>query len=138
MTAEYSVLYGVSAPMPGFQTGNMYRSCDHGCSSLVFVNKDGRLFWAFMSKMDKIYTEKDMPRHHFSQSDAHVKKFPDFEVGCNTKLTELWKNVTTSRFGVLEEAVMETWTKGRFVCVGDSVHKATVNVCMSFFIEDAD
>lgn len=82
--------------------------------------------------MNEKYAGKDLPRRHNSQSDAHVRKHPDFEVGCNTKLPELWKNVETSHFGILEEGDMEIWAYGRFVCVGDSVHKSTINVNVIF------
>jgi len=114
--------------MPGFEPGNFHRSLAKGHSSLVFVGKDGRLFWGFTSKMDKNYPENSIPRRDASQSDAHVQKFPDFEIGCNTKLSELWKNVQRSSFATLEEGFVETWSYGRIVCVGDSVHKGTINV----------
>jgi hypothetical protein len=114
--------------MPGFNPGNLHRSCAKDHSSLIFVGKDGRLFWAFMAKMDKVYSEDSIPRRNASQSDAHIQKYPDFEVGCNTKLSELWDNVKKSSFTSLEEGFMENWSYGRFACVGDTVHKATINV----------
>jgi hypothetical protein len=123
--------------MPGFEIGHMYRSCADGHSSLVFVNKDGRLFWGFITEMDKTYAEKNIPRRASSQSDAHIQKYPEFEVMCGTKLSELWKNVDRSSFAVLEEGVMQNWTFGRFVCVGDSIHKSTINVSRVFTYKDS-
>jgi hypothetical protein len=128
MTAEFDTVYGTSSPMPGFHPGEMHRSCAKGHSSLVFVGKDGRLFWGFMAKMDKKYSENSIPRRNASQSDAHIRKYPDFEVGCSTKLSELWKNVQATSFTALEEGLVENWSYGRIACVGDSVHKATINV----------
>jgi hypothetical protein len=128
MTAEFDTVYGTSSPMPGFHPGEMHRSCAKGHSSLVFVGKDGRLFWAFMAKMDKKCSENSIPRRNASQLDAHIRKYPDFEVGCNTKLSELWKKVQATSFTTLEEGLIENWSYGRIACVGDSVHKATIIV----------
>jgi hypothetical protein len=114
--------------MPGFHPGEMHRSCAKGHSSLIFVGKDGRLFWGFMAKMDKKYSENSIPRRNASQSDAHIQNYPDFEVGCNTKLSELWKNVQATSFTTLEEGFAENWSYRRIACLGDSVHKATINV----------
>ncbi len=81
-----------------------------------------------MSKTAKKYKADDFPRRDASQAIAHVQKFPDFEVGNTVKLAELWKNVIRSNFAVMEEGYVETWTYGRVICIGDSVHKATINV----------
>lgn len=128
MSAEFDVVYGISSAMPGFIPGDFHTSMAHGHSSILFVLKDRRMGWSFISKMEKKYKGNEIPRRDNSQSNAHIQKYPDFEVGNNTKLTDLWKNVTTSNYAVFEESVMETWTCGRMICIGDAVHKATINV----------
>jgi hypothetical protein len=114
--------------MPGFEPSHMYRSCAENHSSLVFVGDNRQLYWAIISKLDDTYAEKDIPRRHNSQSDAQVRKFANFEVGCNTKLSEIWENAISSTYAVLEEGLMDNWSYGRFVCVGDSIHKGSINV----------
>jgi hypothetical protein len=78
--------------------------------------------------MDKVYSEKDMPRYAKTQVDSHIQRFAKLKVGCNVTLKELWDGSRTSSFVPLEESRNEVWTYGRFVCLGDSIHKMTPNV----------
>jgi len=38
---------------------------------------------------------------------------------------DIWREKRSFTLLALEEGFLETWTRGRFVCIGDSVHKVS-------------
>jgi hypothetical protein len=78
--------------------------------------------------MDKKYQGNDIPRFTKSEMKTKVEEFADFHVTSNLTLKDLMSNTKSLSFLPLEEANHECWAYGRFVCLGDAIHKMTPNV----------
>lgn len=129
ITAEYQCIFGVSEPITSLQPGETHTSSDVDHSSLLFVGKDSLPQWFFISKMDQKYRGSSIPRFTESQKDEMINKHKDHMFKEGVSFANLIKTTSTMGFLALEEARHRFWTHGRIVCVGDSVHKMTPNVC---------
>ncbi|KAI9037688.1 FAD-dependent oxidoreductase [Aspergillus affinis] len=128
LSAEYRCLFGMSSPVPGLDSQCQYRAFNKDWSFLVVVGKGRQVFWFAFEKLDKIYRPPNMPRYTEADQTEFVKPFMKRYVSQTVTFDAVWKRKTASSLTVLEEAMYQHWTYGRFVCLGDSVHKMTPNI----------
>lgn len=130
MSAEYKCIFGISKNIPGMETGQTDRTFAKDMSTLSYVGKEGKVFWFVFAKMDKVYHYPDIPR--FTQEDAAtlMEKIGGLAIRENGSVTvqDFWDTRQTSQLVAIEEAAYQHWSHGRFVCLGDSIHKMTANL----------
>jgi hypothetical protein len=52
-----------------------------------------------------------------------MRKFFPLKMDGDVTYEEVWKTRTKFNMVAIEEGQMANWTEGRFVCIGDAVHK---------------
>jgi hypothetical protein len=129
MTAQFRCLFGISTGFDEFPPGDVDTTYDVGRSFLVITGKDGRLYWFFFQKLDKVYTygAKDYPR--YSKSDAEQVAAENAWRPCHGSLTlgDIWEKRISYTLVPMEEALFNNWSWGRMAIMGDNAHKMTAN-----------
>lgn len=128
MFADYRCLYGMSSPVPGLQKTSIYRTFNKDWSFLVVVGKDECCFWFVFEKLSRTHKLPNLPRYTESDQAKFVKPFMNRHVSQDVTFEALWHRKTAATLAALEEAQYRHWTYGRFVCLGDSIHKMTPNM----------
>ncbi|KAB8227203.1 FAD-dependent oxidoreductase [Aspergillus alliaceus] len=129
MSAGFNCLFGISDPVDGLVEGTVDTVFDHGRSMLVITGKDGRVFWFYHEKLDKVYytDAKDFPRYSQADVDSLALKNAWRPITETVTLGDLWKKRVTCTLVPLEEALFNMWSWGRIATVGDNSHKMTPN-----------
>lgn len=127
MSSSYKAIYGISNPTKGFTGGTFNQALGYGHSMLWSNEKSGRVFWFLFEKMAKKYKYPDIPR--FTDEDAEVlaRRYLHVRLSETDTFADLWENRVQFKLVPLEEALHKKWTWERFVCAGDSAHKARMN-----------
>nr|A0A455LLW7.1 RecName: Full=FAD-dependent monooxygenase atnK; AltName: Full=Arthripenoid biosynthesis cluster protein K [Arthrinium sp.]AYO60884.1 FAD-dependent monooxygenase AtnK [Arthrinium sp.] len=128
MSADYRCLYGMSYPVPGLRKKSLYRTFNKDWSFLVVVGKDECCFWFVFEKLNGTHKLSNMPTYTESDQAEFVKPFMKRYVSQGVAFEALWHRKTAATLAALEEAQYNHWTYGRFVCLGDSIHKMTPNI----------
>ncbi|KAG4432184.1 hypothetical protein IFR05_012329 [Cadophora sp. M221] len=129
ITAEYNCFFGISSPIPTLIPGESHTSSSLAHSALLFVSAGSLPQWFFFSKMCRRYIGgRNIPRFTKTDMQAQIEQFSDFHFADNVTLKQLVDSSETVSYFPLEEANHEYWTYGRFVCVGDAIHKMTPNM----------
>ncbi|KFY39521.1 hypothetical protein V494_03954 [Pseudogymnoascus sp. VKM F-4513 (FW-928)] len=129
ISAEFSCIFGLGNPVKGKTTvGECHRTYSKGHSSLSFVGRGGMLYWFLFTRLDRRYYGKEIPRFTKSQMEEAAIAFNDIHMTESVKFAEVWEQRTFANMCSVEESSNEHWTSGRFVCIGDSVHKMTPNL----------
>jgi 2-polyprenyl-6-methoxyphenol hydroxylase-like FAD-dependent oxidoreductase len=133
MTAEYKCLFGIATQTNNYPAGYVDITYAKDKSSLCITGKDGRFYFFMFEKMDKVYHHPDIPKFTTTDAEAFADSFRDFNIVPKDfptgaiKFSDVWKNRTSHSLVALEEAEYQRWTWGRFVCIGDGIHKMTPN-----------
>lgn len=129
MNAEYSCLFGISTGVSGVTPGDVDTTFDVRRSFLVIAGKDGRVFWFFFQKLDKVYTYGSENYPKYSKADAEKTAEENAWRQCHGTLTlgDLWAKRFSYTLVPMEEALQTKWSWGRMATVGDSAHKMTAN-----------
>lgn len=114
--------------MTGFSPGDGHISCCIDYSALLFVGKGNIPQWFLFSKLpEPIIGQTKIPRFSKQDLDARITKYKDYHVTEEITIGDLMAKTTTVGLFPVEEASHDTWTYGRFVCIGDAIHKMTPN-----------
>ncbi|KAH7346316.1 hypothetical protein BKA65DRAFT_274709 [Rhexocercosporidium sp. MPI-PUGE-AT-0058] len=129
ITAQYNCFFGIASPIPSLNPGESHTASSISHSGLLFVS-DGHIpQWFFFSKMARRYIgASSIPHFTKTDMDAQVKTHADFHFTENVTLKDLMEKSETVSYFPLEEANHDVWAYGRFVCVGDAIHKMTPNM----------
>ncbi|KAH7410698.1 hypothetical protein BKA64DRAFT_360443 [Cadophora sp. MPI-SDFR-AT-0126] len=129
ITAEYKCFFGISSPDPSLVPGDSHTAADIDHSSLLFVSAGSLPQWFFFSKLPRRYIgASKIPRFTKEDMDAQVEEYGEFHITEHVTLKQLVDSSEKISFFPLEEANHEHWTFGRFVCLGDAIHKMTPNM----------
>ncbi|KAL4891704.1 hypothetical protein BDV59DRAFT_208887 [Aspergillus ambiguus] len=128
MTAEYNCVFGISTATPGLTPGHIHRTFAEGYSILTIIGKEGRVFWFFFTKMDRLYSAAEIPRYKQNEIDGHLAPYLQKPITKEVPFAEINKRSLVRTFTPLEEAFYEHWCMDRYVCIGDSAHKMTPNL----------
>jgi 2-polyprenyl-6-methoxyphenol hydroxylase-like FAD-dependent oxidoreductase len=124
VSAEYSCIFGLGNPVEGVVTpGDSHRSYSKGHSTLAFIGRGGMLYWFLFSRMNKRYFGNDIPKFSKAEMEEAAKAFYNIHMTDSITFEKVWATRTFANMCCVEEATNETWTSGRFVCLGDSIHK---------------
>ncbi|KAH6715559.1 hypothetical protein BKA61DRAFT_632219 [Leptodontidium sp. MPI-SDFR-AT-0119] len=130
ISTEYSCIFGLGKQPEGsvLTVGDSHRSYDKDHSTLSFVGRDGVLYWFMLSKLDRRYHGKEMPRFGMEDMEEGAKPFKNIPIAPGVTFGEVWENRTIANMSCLEESQNQHWISDRMVCIGDSTHKMTPNL----------
>ncbi|RAK98849.1 FAD-dependent oxidoreductase [Aspergillus ibericus CBS 121593] len=128
MIKEYSCVFGISATPPGIEVGHGHRTMAQDYAFVIMSGRKGRLYWFLFAKMDKHYTGSQRVRFTAEDMDAHAARYLDKPAAGKVPFSAIYERAEHKSYLPLEEACFKYWSKGRFVCIGDSVHKMTPNM----------
>ncbi|PIG69629.1 monooxygenase [Aspergillus arachidicola] len=112
----------------GLEPGSGHRTFGEGFSFLTLIGKEGRVYWFFFTKMDRVYSASEIPRFNQSLIDEHVAPYLQKPISDTVPFAALYERAITRTFLSLEEAEYKHWAIDRWVCIGDSAHKMTPNL----------
>ncbi|OAQ60322.1 FAD binding domain-containing protein [Pochonia chlamydosporia 170] len=121
---EYECIFGVSRP-----TGDLKSSQSHitrreaGPIITVIVGPNDTPSWFLWFKLPEDTHGVNIPRFTAEDELALAEQESEMYVSANVKFKDLYKNVIFSRTTALPIHASPTWHFGRFVLIGDSVHK---------------
>jgi 2-polyprenyl-6-methoxyphenol hydroxylase-like FAD-dependent oxidoreductase len=124
ISAEYSCIFGLGEPVDGpVRIGDSHRTYIKDHSTLSFVGRCGRLYWFLFSKLDRRYYGEAIPKFTRAEMEEAAKAF--FKIHMTDAITfdQVWERRTLANMSCVEESQNNHWTSGRFVCLGDSIHK---------------
>ena len=128
VSAEYNCIYGMGTQVKGnLEVGWYYRTYAKDHSTMIFVGDGGVLYWFLFTKLDKRYYGTDIPKYTLADAEVTAQAFFDIKLPHSTTYKDLWNTRTKVNMTSIEEAQNQNWTFGRMVCIGDSVHKQTIN-----------
>ncbi|KAK6215655.1 FAD binding domain-containing protein [Colletotrichum tabaci] len=128
MSAEYSCVFGISRGPSGLKAGEQIMRMYDGRTLVVIPSKDDVVFWFLSRKLDRKYKYSEAPRFTLEDAAAECAELADAPLGNDVRFGDVWKIRQTFNMVVLEENLLRTWSFGRVLCIGDSIHKMTVNL----------
>ncbi|KAH9215670.1 hypothetical protein DL95DRAFT_424887 [Leptodontidium sp. 2 PMI_412] len=130
ISTEYSCIFGLGKQPEGsvLTVGDSHRTYGKDHSTLSFVGRDGVLYWFMLSKLDRRYHGKEMPRFGMEDMEEGAKPFKNIPIAPGVTFGEVWENRTIANMSCLEESQNQHWISDRMVCIGDSTHKMTPNL----------
>jgi hypothetical protein len=123
MIAEYKCLFGISTRVEGLTPGETEVAYGKDHSFLVICGKEGRTFWFEFIRMERTYRSPDIPRFTKQDAEDQMKAHSHLPITNTVTFGDILKTRATYTLTPLEEAFYKTWTWGRFVALGDSIHK---------------
>lgn len=100
-----------------------------GWTLVVIPSINNVVFWFIVRKLDRRYRYADAPRYTQQDAIEACEQYADVPVWEGIRFADIWKERQTFNMTVLQESVFETWSHGRVVCVGDSIHKVRHPTC---------
>jgi hypothetical protein len=130
MFAEYNVLFGIFGSYDGVSESDYDVTYTKGLSTMMIGGKGGKVYWFVFEQMAKVHPTGSIPKYTKADEEAFAEKYRDTNLKPKgaIKFADIWKNRMNSCLVPTEEAEYEHWTWGRFVCLGDSIHKVTPNM----------
>ncbi|KZF20545.1 FAD/NAD(P)-binding domain-containing protein [Xylona heveae TC161] len=126
LTAEYVCLFGISKTVEGLEDPSKYYcTFDEDRTIITMVGKDKRVYFSVAEKLDRVYQHHEVPRYTSQDVEPYARKHGDLLILKDLPFSKLWENHVMATLTPLEEGLYEHWTWGRFVCIGDSIHKTT-------------
>jgi FAD dependent monooxygenase len=118
---EYRGLFGVS-PRPA-ELGEAELNLLNGYGRFLnsFTQPD-RVFWAVVWK-DEIVRYPNIVRYTPEDMEREAQKNMDLQIVGDVTFKRLWETRTRAGVVPIEEGCLEHWHSGRFVMVGDAIHK---------------
>ena len=95
---------------------------------MVVIPGNDMIFWFIIHQFDKTYQGREIPRFTKEQATELIEKNLDIQITDTITVRDLYVGTVDYSLLPLEEAVFETWTSGRFACLGDAAHKFTPNI----------
>ncbi|KAG8412675.1 hypothetical protein J3458_013116 [Metarhizium acridum] len=125
---EYSCCFGISKCVTGLTSGEQVMHMENGRTLVVIPSKDKVVFWFLVEKLDRTYRYSEAPR--FTADDATALCSQAFTLPIKNGITfeDIWNKRDVVNMLGLEESCLSTWSTGRLVCIGDSIHKMTINL----------
>lgn len=134
ISAEFNCIFGLGEPLARAVTpGDSHRTYDEGRSTLSVIGNGGKLYWFMFSRLDRRYLGDEIPRYSKGNAEETAKEFFKLSFDGVSTFEDVWATKTMFEMVAVEEAQFKNWTEGRFVCLGDAVHK--VYVCSNMRLQ---
>ncbi|KAH7028242.1 FAD binding domain-containing protein [Macrophomina phaseolina] len=128
MTVEYTCIFGISSAIPGLAPGEQVMCVYNGWTLVVIPSTQDQTFWFIVRKLDRKYQYGSAPRLTSEDAVEQCSKLGSVPILNDVRFSDVWQRRTTFNASVMEESVFPTWSCGRLVCIGDSIHKMTINL----------
>ncbi|KAE8154886.1 hypothetical protein BDV25DRAFT_170996 [Aspergillus avenaceus] len=139
MTSQFSCTFGISTDVKGATAGEVLWTSHDGHEVIAFPSHDGKVFWFLMVKLNTSHQHPNVPRYNHNNAIETCQAHVHLAVGNGLTFGDLWTRRWLFGMTALEEGVAQTWHFGRMVCIGDSIHKVTLEIGQgaNLAIEDA-
>ncbi|PLB53719.1 FAD/NAD(P)-binding domain-containing protein [Aspergillus steynii IBT 23096] len=127
-TINYACVFGISSPISKWPTGHQVVAFGQGKAIMTVSGPDRRLFWFIVLKLKTPRQHGKRPQFSRQDAEAECEKAAEVWVTKGVQFEEVWRNREIFSATLLEEALLPRWHWGRVVCIGDSVHKASLNL----------
>ncbi|KAK8004901.1 FAD binding monooxygenase [Apiospora arundinis] len=127
MSVAFSCVFGISHDVPELQPGEQILRMCNGSTVFVMGSK-GVVFWFIVTQLDRRYEYHDAPRYTTEEAAAFCEARKDAEIKEGVTFECIWRKQHVFNMLPLQESLFQTWSHGRVVCIGDSVHKMTINL----------
>ncbi|RAK96077.1 FAD-dependent oxidoreductase [Aspergillus ibericus CBS 121593] len=126
LTDSFAGVFGTSQSMPSLERGSVHRTYGHGWSTIIMIGKDSKVFW-FIS-IARAGASQAMPHRSSDRACLArvVEPLLEKHIACNVKFGEIFDRTESCMLVPLEESLQTRWSWGRFVGIGDAVHKASM------------
>lgn len=124
MSVGFSCVFGISQDVPELQPGEQILRMCHG-STIFVMGSTGVIFWFIVTELDRRYEYHDAPRYTDEEAAAFCEARLDAVVKEGVTFECLWRKRHVFNMLPLQESLFQTWSHGRVVCIGDSVHKVS-------------
>lgn len=126
-TSTFRLLYG-SFPAASFP-GQGYDVQASGKAIMYFSGQKRGWFFIY----DKL-PQQSNEREHYTEEDveALAMEFADFPLTRTVKVKDVWPKMLGKGLTDLQEGIVQHWSLGRIVLVGDSCHKLTTHLGLGF------
>ncbi|KAI9152364.1 FAD binding domain-containing protein [Paramyrothecium foliicola] len=128
VSAEYSCVFGISRGVSGLKAGEQIMRIYNGRTLVVIPSKHELVFWFLSNKLDQGYKNGEIPRFTKEDANALCLQLVDALVDNEIRFGDVWAKRQVYNMVTLEENIFQRWSFGRMVCIGDSMHKMTVNL----------
>ncbi|GFF54621.1 hypothetical protein IFM58399_09869 [Aspergillus lentulus] len=128
MAAEYQCLFGITSSCEDLQPGDADYGYDKDRGFFTFVGRGGRTYYFLLKKLDRAYTLGEIPRYDRAAAAEFAREQADIKIRPDLAFDMLWEKSVRYKLIALEEGILQSWTCGRIICIGDSVHKVTPNI----------
>ncbi|KAK3942865.1 hypothetical protein QBC46DRAFT_378981 [Diplogelasinospora grovesii] len=129
LKAEYNVFYGIADGVTQLVRGDMDTCFHPGRYAMTLTSiDDNRVYYCVEERLPKSYGLGEIPRYSAEDTEAFMRRNGDIRVRPDLTIGDLWRKTIFSKMAVAEEGKFKLWTYGRIACVGDSVHKTTLNL----------
>lgn len=123
--ASYKVAFAVSRvdsktlPMG---SGQLWTTQAKGYSAVAVTGTPGHLFWFLFSKVPRVQGQFSL-RYNKAEMDAFIDEYRDMKLCNEYTVGEAWSARVKGNMVAEEEGILDQWSRGRVVLIGDSVHK---------------
>ncbi|KAK8073460.1 hypothetical protein PG994_004359 [Apiospora phragmitis] len=124
---SFSCVFGISHDVPELEPGEQILLMSNG-QTIFVMGSTGVVFWFIVTQLDRRYEYHDAPRYTTQEAAAFCEARLDAEIKEGVSFECLWRKRHVFNMLPLQESLFQTWSHGRVVCIGDSVHKMTINL----------
>ena len=126
MSTEFSCVF--SHDVPEFRQGEQTLLLANGYTFFAIGSKGGApgsntVFWFLIWKLDRTYAYHEAPRYTTADAITFCEGRLQTEVKPGVPFARLWEKRQVINMLPLQEGLLQTWSHGRVVCIGDSAHK---------------
>lgn len=120
---EYACIFGISDGIAELTPGRQVMRFGNGWTLAVIPSRQGQVFWFIVQKLDREYQYGSAPRFAPEDAAEQCSKLARLPIHGDVRFDDLWQRRKAVNMAALEENVFQTWSCGRLVCIGDSIHK---------------
>jgi 2-polyprenyl-6-methoxyphenol hydroxylase-like FAD-dependent oxidoreductase len=122
-TSQFNCVFGVSSNNDFLPDGTVHNTYNRGHSGIVAAGVPGLAFWFFFVKATEETRMPNCPRFNDEDAEAIMSEHGSAQAGPGYTFRDLWDARVKASMAALEEGVLEKWSHGRAVLIGDAVHK---------------
>jgi len=124
-STEYKCLFGISRTNDTVCTmppGYTYWSYGNNYSTTVTYGEPGLIFWFLWTSIDKVQSINS-PRYTEKDAENLVEEFRNKKMCGEFSIGDAWDARVRANLFAQEEGILDQWSYGRAVLIGDAIHK---------------
>ena len=126
---SYKAVFAVSqttattCPMP---PGYVYHAYGTGVSAVAATGCPGLIFWFLFVKVPSTQGSRSS-RYSDADTNAVIEEFRDMKFCAEYTVGDAWAARVKGDMLDLEEGIVDRWSRGRVVLIGDAIHKVSLS-----------